>query len=53
MATRLSVQSHFGHKSHYSEDTEHNFKRNAWLALLSGSFMFWVLAAVMVWRLWG
>ncbi|MBK0000084.1 YmiA family putative membrane protein [Erwinia sp. S38] len=53
MATRLSVQSNFGHEP---QDAEHsgsdNLKRNAWLALFAGSFLFWVLVVTMVWNLW-
>ncbi len=53
MASRLSVPSSFGHSpSDADRSSSDNLKRNAWLALFSGSFLFWLMVVAMVWNLW-
>ncbi|MEM6050092.1 YmiA family putative membrane protein [Erwinia sp. P7711] len=52
MATRLSVQPDFGHKTIKVQRTS-SLKRKAWLAVFAGSALFWIVVAFMIWRVWG
>ncbi|OON41206.1 hypothetical protein BTJ39_04355 [Izhakiella australiensis] len=51
MATRLSVQPEFGHKTVKVERTS-DLKRKAWLAIFAGSALFWAVVALLVWQIW-
>ncbi|WP_158784957.1 YmiA family putative membrane protein [Pantoea sp. BAV 3049] len=52
MTTRLSVQPDFGHKI-VPVQRNANLKRKAWMAVFAGSAVFWIAAALMIWRIWG
>nr|WP_071995453.1 YmiA family putative membrane protein [Pantoea sp. IMH] len=52
MATRLTAQHDFGHKA-LKVQRNSNLKRKAWLAVFAGSAVFWIVAAFMIWRMWG
>ncbi|MGB9095196.1 YmiA family putative membrane protein [Erwinia sp.] len=52
MNTKLSVQPVFGHET-IKVQRSANIKRKAWLAVFAGSALFWIVAALMIWRVWG
>jgi len=52
MATRITVQPDFRVKSTKVQRTG-NTRRKAWLAVFAASALFWVVVALMIWRLWG
>ncbi|MFK3875236.1 YmiA family putative membrane protein [Pantoea agglomerans] len=52
MNTRLTVQPGFPAKSTKVERTG-NTRRKAWLTVFAASALFWVVAALMIWRIWG
>ncbi|THD38609.1 YmiA family putative membrane protein [Pantoea sp. R102] len=52
MTTRLTVQPDFRAKSTKVERSG-NIRRKAWLTVFAASALFWVVVALMVWRMWG
>ena len=50
MATRVSVQTEFAEDAAEAEGSG-DFKRKAWLAVFAGSSLFWLMVALVVWRL--
>ncbi|PIJ51800.1 MULTISPECIES: YmiA family putative membrane protein [unclassified Erwinia] len=51
MATRLSVQPDFGHKT-IKVARNSDVKRKAWLAIFAGCALFWGFVALLVWQIW-
>ncbi|WP_343553548.1 YmiA family putative membrane protein [Pantoea sp.] len=52
MNTRITVQPDFRTKSTKVERTG-NTRRKAWLTVFAASALFWVVVALMIWRMWG
>lgn len=50
MATRLSVHAEFAEDA-ADADGSSDLKRKAWLAVFAGSSLFWLMVALVVWRL--
>ena len=50
MATRLSVHAEFAEDAADAEGSS-DLKRKAWLAVFAGSSLFWLMVALVVWRL--
>ncbi|MCE0491524.1 YmiA family putative membrane protein [Pantoea sp. Mb-10] len=51
MNTRLTVQPDFHTKSTKVERPA-NMRRKAWLTVFAASALFWIVVALMIWRLW-
>ncbi|WP_455819862.1 YmiA family putative membrane protein [Pseudomonas cerasi] len=52
MATRLSVQPGFGHKT-IKVERNSNLKRKAWMTVFAASALFWGVVGLFLWRIWG
>ena len=52
MNTRLTVQQDFRTKTAKVERSV-NVRRKAWLTVFAASALFWVVVALMIWRMWG
>ena len=52
MTTRLTVRTGFPTKSTKVERSG-NTRRKAWLTVFAASALFWVVVALMIWRMWG
>ncbi|HAU5566729.1 YmiA family putative membrane protein [Erwinia sp. S63] len=52
MNTRLTVQQDFRTKTAKVERSG-NVRRKAWLTVFAASALFWVVVALMIWRMWG